>query len=503
MPTAASSTSGARRAAADVRHLLWFRAQQVRRGRAARWIAVAFVGLTLGAAVVPAFMPGAGAGEGRSFEILLLLPTLMTGFLVLAGVSAVASGGGRELLARDPAQIHPVSPTTDHLGALLLAPLNIAWLLQAWTLLGATAYSLGTNSLAPAQIVLLLWLAAATALAQVVAWCLEGVRRLTHGIAAVRLVMVAALGAALLLQMNGLLVPALDRIPTTWMVVGMVSDWSWRWAVTALVVLGRADRCDRTRRGAGALRRPAYPPRRAARRDRHLHRPSTAALRSRGPGPHRPCVGLACRPDAPRPRRARDRPGRGRGPGQPAVELDDDPARPGRLRRRAAVRRERVVPRRARLAVAREPAGAAGCGVHGPRLRARRVPARRLDAHPGAGRDPRRPAVAGRADGAALHPGRGHPPGGGGRAALVRPAAVRRGPSLGARHARPAADHGRVLDPPRDHHHPDRAGVLRPRAACRTGRSAWWSRCRSCAGRPPGCCAPAAPGSTPATGPGS
>ena len=79
----------------------------------------------------------------------------------------MASGGGRELLARDPAQIHPVSPTTDHLGALLLAPLNIAWLLQAWMLLGVTAYALGTGSLAPAQIVVLLWLAAATALAQV------------------------------------------------------------------------------------------------------------------------------------------------------------------------------------------------------------------------------------------------------------------------------------------------------------------------------------------------
>ena len=37
----------------------------------------------------------------------------------------VASGGGRELLARDPASIHPISPTTDHLGALVLAPLNI------------------------------------------------------------------------------------------------------------------------------------------------------------------------------------------------------------------------------------------------------------------------------------------------------------------------------------------------------------------------------------------
>ncbi len=238
MPTVDSWTSEVRRAVTDVRHLLWFRAAQVRRGRAAPWLAVAFVVVTAAAAVVPAFMPGAGAGEGRAFELVLLLPTAMAAFLVLAAVSAGASGGGRELLARDPAQIHPVSPTTDHLGALLLAPLNIAWLLQAWMLLGVTAYALGTTSLAPAQIVMLLWLAAATAVAQVLAWSLEGVRRLQHGIAGVRVLLVAVLAGALVLQMAGALVPLLDRIPTTWVVIGMLNDWSWRWAVTALVMVG-------------------------------------------------------------------------------------------------------------------------------------------------------------------------------------------------------------------------------------------------------------------------
>ncbi len=51
-------------------------------------------------------------------------------------MSGVASGGGRELLSRDQGVAFPVSPTTDHLGALLMAPLNIAWLLQSWALLG-------------------------------------------------------------------------------------------------------------------------------------------------------------------------------------------------------------------------------------------------------------------------------------------------------------------------------------------------------------------------------
>ena len=44
---------------------------------------------------------------------------------------------------------YPISPTTDHLGALLLAPLNIAWLIQAWVLLGSMAYAFGPDKLCP------------------------------------------------------------------------------------------------------------------------------------------------------------------------------------------------------------------------------------------------------------------------------------------------------------------------------------------------------------------
>lgn len=240
MPTAVSSTSraaAARRAVADVGHLLRFRGRQVRRGRAASWLLPGFLLATAAVAVVPAFTPGAGSGEGRALDMLLLLPTAMGGFLLLAVVSAGASGGGRELIARDPAQVHPISPTTDHLGALLLAPLNIAWLLQAWTLLGATAYAVGPSSLPQAATGMFLWLLAATAVAQVLAWTLEGIRRADHGVAVVRGLTVLAVAAALVLQVTGQLVPLFDRLPTRWLVVGLVGGWSWHWAQVVLVML--------------------------------------------------------------------------------------------------------------------------------------------------------------------------------------------------------------------------------------------------------------------------
>ncbi len=248
MPTAASSTraavpaaatTSAARAVADVRHLLWFRRQGVRSRRFLPWAAAGGTLLLVMVAVVPAYAPGAGDLDGRALDVLVVLPTLLAGFVVLSLVSATASGGGRELIARDAASIHPISPTTDHLGALLLAPLNIGWLLQACALLGATAYAVGPGLLAPAQAIVVAWVLAATAVAQGLGWTLELVRRVPHGVVAIRLLTVALLGGTLGLQMAGTLITVLDRLPTRWVVNGAISGPGWRWLLTlGVIVLG-------------------------------------------------------------------------------------------------------------------------------------------------------------------------------------------------------------------------------------------------------------------------
>ena len=242
MPTAASWTSRSLnpsvRAVVDVGHLMRFRAGTVRHRRRLLLAVAAFTVVTAAVAVVPAYTEGAGGG-GRALDVLVLMPTALAGFTALSVMSAVASGGGRELIAHEQAWAYPISPTTDHLGALLLAPLNIAWLLQAWTLLGTTSYGVGPDRLLAAQVVVVLWVIASTAAAQVVAWSVEGVRRVPHGIAGVRLATVLVLGVTLGLQMSNYLVAVLDRIPTRWVVVGMVSDLGsrhWLEVVGVLVV---------------------------------------------------------------------------------------------------------------------------------------------------------------------------------------------------------------------------------------------------------------------------
>ena len=246
MPTVPSSTdlvvvapsgalANARRAVVDVGHLLRFRAGTLRHRRAALAVSVVFVAVTLGIAFVPAYFPGAG-GPGRALDLRLLLPTALAGFLMLSVVSAAASGGGRELIARDPATIHPISPTTDHLGALLLAPLNIAWLLQAWTLLAMAAYAVGSTVVYGAQLVTVLYLLCGTAFAQVLGWTLEGARRVPHGIVGVRLLNVIVFGIALGLQISDQMLTVFDQIPTRTFLITMLDGFSLRWVVTVLAL---------------------------------------------------------------------------------------------------------------------------------------------------------------------------------------------------------------------------------------------------------------------------
>ncbi len=255
VPTAPSSTETAagsrapgwvrdqRRAFADVGPLLKFRAAGAR-GRSRTTlvlVSAVMLGLTVAASWLPAYLP---TGDDRRSDVLLLLPSGFIGVLLISMVSAAASGGGRELLPREQAIAFPVSSTTDHLGALLMAPLNIAWIVQAWTLLGATAYVVGPRWTLPLALTpVVVWLVAATALAQAVAWSVEWIRRGDRGVLTVRLITIAlALGLALLIVTDTLVV-VLDRSPTVRILLGVLFGMEGqlvRWGGVVVVLLAIA-----------------------------------------------------------------------------------------------------------------------------------------------------------------------------------------------------------------------------------------------------------------------
>ncbi len=230
MSTALSWTD-LRRSRTDLAALLAFRRSSLssRSTRRLRISAVVVLLLTAAAVVGPAYLGGADSPRQHAGQILALLPSMCLAFLALAVFSAIASGGGREVVPRDQAVAFPISTTTDHLGALLMAPLNIAWIAQAWTLLGVTSYALGPDSLLAYELPLLLWVMASTAIAQVAGWLAEGVRRGPNGIMIFRLGTAGLAAAATVLVLTGSVSPVLDRSPTTQLLTLALDPQGGRW----------------------------------------------------------------------------------------------------------------------------------------------------------------------------------------------------------------------------------------------------------------------------------
>jgi hypothetical protein len=135
---------------------------------------------------------------------------------------------------REQAVAFPLSSVTEHFGALLLAPLNIAWLIQGWTMLGMTTYVLGPHALPAVAVPLLLWIAFSTAAGQAVGWVFEGIRRGVHGILVARLIAGAAIASVIGLVLTDRLVPLLDRSPTVHVYVAAAYGTDGRWSAWAV-----------------------------------------------------------------------------------------------------------------------------------------------------------------------------------------------------------------------------------------------------------------------------
>ncbi len=208
MPTARSWTDSL----TDLGHLLRFRAQTVRRPRATAIASSVLVVITLCSMLIPPHARALGlVPADQTFDYL---PSMLGGFLVLSVASAISSGGGRELLPRDQAAIHPITTTTEHLGALALSPLNFAFLLQVWLLLGVTSFVTGAgDGWVVGQLLVLLWISFVTALAQAAGWTVEIVRRGEHGVAIVRTVgaVIALVGVGL--NLDGRFIPLIKGGP--------------------------------------------------------------------------------------------------------------------------------------------------------------------------------------------------------------------------------------------------------------------------------------------------
>jgi hypothetical protein len=233
------------------------------RGRTRLAAAVSLTALaliTVAAALAPASLPDL---DGTRLDVQILLPSAYLSVLVVCVVSATMSAGGRELLPREQAVAYPVSATTDHLGALLMAPFNLVWLVQCWAVLAATSYAVGSSAtLVLALLPVVLWMGTATALAQVLAWVVEWVRRGPHGTLLLGAAVLLLAGSVAWSMQAGRLVQILDHSPTvpiaTGVTDGATGDWTgWALLMSALLLLTAAATVLGAWVAGRAARRPA------------------------------------------------------------------------------------------------------------------------------------------------------------------------------------------------------------------------------------------------------
>ena len=110
-----------------------------------------------------------------------LAPTAYLGFGLLAVVAPLTAGGGNEVVPPDQLVAYPVRPATQFLGGLLLAPINLVWVLQLLVLAAMTAYLTIDGSLLRGGLTSLVYVIGLTVFGQALAWLVVGLRQTRRG----------------------------------------------------------------------------------------------------------------------------------------------------------------------------------------------------------------------------------------------------------------------------------------------------------------------------------
>lgn len=188
-------------------------------------------------------------------------PQAFFGFGVLAFVAPLTAGGGNEIFPPDQLVTFPIKPRTQFLGGLLLAPVNLVWVLQLLALVAETALLTSNGNAVTGALTTALYALSLTALGQSMAWTVVALRQSRRGRQVVAFSGAGLLLGALLVVRSGTGGEVLDASPTRYVPLGVTAGahGHWlRWSVTTsvlalLVVVGLTAGA---RTCAWALRRP-------------------------------------------------------------------------------------------------------------------------------------------------------------------------------------------------------------------------------------------------------
>ena len=185
-----------------------------------------------------------GSGEALDEPTLAtaieLAPSAYLGFGALAVVAPLTAGGGGEVVPPDQLVAFPVRPATQFFGGLLLAPINLVWVIQLLVLAALTSYLTIGGSLGRGALTTAAYVAGLTVLGQALAWFVVGLRRTRAGRRLVTGIGVALLLSAVVVIRSGQGGDVLEQSPTRTVVAGVVAGAQGdhaRWAITTGVLL--------------------------------------------------------------------------------------------------------------------------------------------------------------------------------------------------------------------------------------------------------------------------
>lgn len=186
-------------------------------------------------------------------------PQAFLGFGVLALIAPLTAGGGNEVLPSSQLVAYPVTPRTQFLGGLLLAPVNLVWVLQILSVAAVTSCLTVQGPALRGGLVAALFVAALTAVGQALAWCVVGLRQTRRGRQAVATAGALLVTTVVLVVRSGNGRDVLDQAPTRLVVEAITTAHRTRWTLTAgvLAVLTVGGLVLGARTCAWALRRPA------------------------------------------------------------------------------------------------------------------------------------------------------------------------------------------------------------------------------------------------------
>jgi hypothetical protein len=169
-----------------------------------------------------------------------LAPAAFLGFGALAVIAPLTAGGGNEVVPADQLAAFPVRPSTHFFGGLLLAPINLVWVVQLLVLAALTSYlSLG-GSLLLGAVTTVAYVLGLTVLGQTLAWAVVGLRRTRSGRWLVGAAAAALLVTAVVVVRTGHSGELLAASPTRTVVAGVVAGGAGdhlRWGLTTAALL--------------------------------------------------------------------------------------------------------------------------------------------------------------------------------------------------------------------------------------------------------------------------